>query len=181
MSDLYSKISRPESRPAPRRGRGLYVLLAAAALVLVVGSLWAWRVLSIRPRFYQLVSAISESTTYAYDHGGARARSPEGWDVRLSGDNVYAVYNGVSAWVPSSAPLFSPRGEASLTLDYPDGARLELWPLTQGNGAPRARGADARFRTGSGEVLLIRFEGANLELVLRRAAPDEPGNVPWPG
>ena len=181
MSDLYDKISRPEHRPRPRRGRGLYVLLAAALVVLAAGSLWAWRVLSIRPQYYQLVSAVSESTTYAYRHGGARARTPEGGDVRLSGDNVYAIYNGVSAWGPSWSPLFPPEGDPQLTVDYPDGARLELWPLRDGEGRPREHGAVAQFRTGDGETVRMEFEGANLSHVLRWVAPDAEGNAPWPG
>ena len=181
MSDLYSKISRPEHRPRSRRGRGLYVLLAAAVLVLVIGSLWAWRVLSIRPQYYQLVSMVSESTTYAYRHGGARARSPEGGDVLLSGDNVYAIYNGISAWGPSWSPLFPPGEAPQLSVDYPDGACLELWPMRDEGGQPQGHGVTVQFRTGDGETVLMRFEGANFSHVLRWVAPDAEGNAPWPG
>ena len=103
MSDMYEKVSRPERRP--RRGRGIALGIALAAAVLAIG-VWllsVFGVLSVRPKFYQFVSALSDSTIYAYDNHTLRAEG-NGQSVRVSGDNAYAIYRGMSAWSPTGLP-----------------------------------------------------------------------------
>ncbi len=180
MSDMYEKISRPEERPRRRRGAMIFVLLAAALAALLLVAVLAWNYLSIRPQFYRFVSAVSESTTYAYEHECLRSEI-DGASFRVSRDNTYSIYGALSVWTPGRVLHQPPEGEPALRLDYGDGGVLLAWQMVDGDGQTRAHGVCVQFDTPDGEHFLIEFEQASLRVLLRWAGGSWPGNVPWQG
>lgn len=178
MSDMYEKVSRPERRPRPGAGDSLGIALAAAVLAIGVWLLSVFGVLSVRPKFYQFVSALSDSTIYAYDNHTLRAEG-NGQSVRVSGDNAYAIYRGMSAWSPTGLPRRLPAGEADLALDYGEGTCLQVWIWKEKNGQPKAHGLSVLLETGAGERFVLEFGSASISPLERWTAADAIGNELW--
>lgn len=175
MSDMYEKVSRPAERPKRRRGTAVFVLLAAAVLALILWVLSAYGILSVRPRFYQFVSAISDSTVYAYENGTLRSEM-DGQSARVSGDNTYSLYHALSVMTPTRVLSAAPDGPADLILDYGDGSVLSLWRMT-GNDQSQSRGIDLLFETGDGQRYLFECKTDNLSPLRAWASLDR--NEPW--
>lgn len=171
MSDMYEKVSRPE-RPAPP-GAGDSPRHCSGSGCLGHRSVVAvrlWRFVGVRPKFYQFVSALSDSTIYAYDNHTLRAEG-NGQSVRVSGDNAYAIYRGMSAWSPTGLPRRLPAGEADLALDYGEGTCLQVWIWKEKNGRQRLMAFPSYWKQGQGNGLcwnLVRPASAGWSGGLRR-------------
>ncbi len=176
MSQLYDKVTRPADRPKRlKNSKWLFLLLAAAAVILLVWVLSVYGTLSLRPRFYDFVSDLSNSTTYAYEHNTLRAEA-DGAAARVTGDNAYAFYHALSVASPSKFLRSPPKEPASLTLDYGDGSRLQLWPNLRPDGQA-TYGLSLYYENADGTRYLFQFKSANIYPLLQYVSLTN--NEPW--
>ena len=137
----------------PKQSRRDYVLLAAISLAVglvificasVVWYLWQ------RNHYLTFVSTLSDSTVYAYENGTLTGRE-DGAAFSLDRETGYQLYTLLSnqqgkprRQVPRESPL--------LTLDYGDGAVLELWPVELDGDTQRQTGILWRFTSSDGHA-----------------------------
>lgn len=176
MSDMYNKVSRPAERPKRRRGAAVFIALAAAVVLIAVWILSAYGILSVRRQFYQFVSAISDSTVYAYENDSLRAEM-DGQSIRVTGGNNYSLYHAISVMEPDGRLLHVPEGEADIVLDYGDGAVLRLWKVKGEDGKPKDRGLELVFDAPDGKRFLFSCKNESLSPLERWAGLA--GNGPW--
>lgn len=136
--------------PKPRRD---YILFAAITLAVALVAFcclsigwFLWR----HTQFQDFIAALSDSTTYAYENDcltTLEGDTPQPADR----DNCYPLYillsdaqGRGSRSVPAETPL--------LTLDYGDGALLELWPVALKGDTQRETGILFRFTSAQGQV-----------------------------
>lgn len=137
----------------PRKGRHDIVL---AGVILVVVALIAFFVCSTayfmwyQTHFRDFISALSDSTVYAYQNDCLTARQ-DGQEFSLEREKGYQIYNLLTK---NNGKLYrrTPDEPAALTLDYGDGAVLELWPVELEEGAEREVGVFWRFVSAEGKV-----------------------------
>lgn len=158
MSGLYEKVSHPAEHPKRRKNsKWMFLLLAVAVAVITAWVLSVYGTLSLRPKFYSFVSALSDSTVYAYDHDSLRSEA-DGETARVTGDNAYAFYNALAVSSPSRVLRIPPQGPADLTLDYGDGSQLRLWQMDEAQGY----GFHLSYKTTAGDHFLFTFKSGNL-------------------
>lgn len=175
MSDLYEKVARPAERPKRRKNSmWMFLLLAAAVVVIVIWVLSVYGTLSLRPRFYDFVSALSNSTVYAYENGSLRSEA-DGETARVTSDNAYAFYNALTVFSPSQLLRKPPSAPADLILDYGDGSRLQLWQMEESQGY----GFHLSYENAAGDRFLFTFKSGNLYPLKQYVSLVN--NGPWEG
>lgn len=140
----------PENTPKARRD---YVLLCAIALavavvVFICGSVgwFLWQ----KTQFQAFISALSDSTVYAYRQDSLTARAEEG-TTGLEGETGYQLYTLLSGRQPKPRRQV-PQASPMLTLDYGDGATLEFWPVELDGDTQRQTGILWRFTAPEGKI-----------------------------
>ena len=146
-------MKKAHSAARPPKSRRDYVLFAAISLavalvVFLCGSI-AW-FLWQRNHYQLFVSALSDSTLYAFQNDSLTGRQ-DGQDFVMPGQTGYQLYNLLSNWdgkprrkVPQQSP--------DLTLSYGDGSVLELWPVELDGDTQREIGILFRFTSSDGET-----------------------------
>ena len=160
-------MKRPSSKARLPKTRRDYILFAAILLAVALVAFFCtsigwflWR----HTQFQDFVSALSDSTTYAYENDcltTLEGDTPQPADR----DDCYPLYILLSdtqgrGWrkVPEEAPL--------LTLYYGDGAFLELWPVELKGDTQRETGILFRFTSSQGKIWMYdtdRFGPNTLE------------------
>lgn len=177
---MYENVRRTKGPGLYRLRGNLFltggILACVAVAVLVIGLVVyaGWYQL----RFRSFLRDLSDSTIYAYDNHTLRAEG-NGQSVRVSGDNAYAIYRGMSAWSPTGLPRRLPAGEADLALDYGEGTCLQVWIWKEKNGQPKAHGLSVLLETGAGERFVLEFGSASISPLERWTAADAIGNELW--
>lgn len=147
MTDqMYAKLQAPK----PRRDRGIAIPLAVCGVIcaFVLGLfLYAGWYLQ---HFRAFVRAFSDSTVYAYTHGGVQAQAGE-QHYRITGDTVYLPYTQLTG-TPGKLYRASPDTAPDLCLEYGDGAVLLLWAVELEPGAAHSTGIFWQFTAADGTV-----------------------------
>lgn len=177
MAGLYQQIRRNDGR-RKRSARGTAVLVGCVAVflaVVVASVIWFG---GARVRFYRFVGMLSNSTVYAYENDSLRA-SGQGCDLRLSDENIYGLYNYITAIGQDTEKLTVPKEDPDLVLDYGNGAVMYVWEVYLGkqNGFDRY-GVQLLFTDADGSRYTYRSRRLSMGDIMARYLSVEK-NDPW--
>ena len=149
--------------------------IGAALAAVAVSAVWFG---GARPRFFRFLGGLSNATVYAYENNSLHA-SVQGRELRVSGENVYGIYNYISAVGPDTEKRSEPKSQADLLLDYGDGSLLRAWEVYLGNDNGFERyGTLFSFRRADGSRYIYRSRRIRLGDILSRFLSDK-DNEPW--
>ena len=169
MADFYDMVTPPEQRS--RRSREKIVIISVIALLVVlVSGFTILRLAGYKTRVREFQMALNRSTIYCYNNDTLRAEL-DGDTVRITGDHAYDVYQFMCVRSLGANALFVPNREA-VTLDYGDGALLELWADSSG------QGIFLRFRSAEGRVCRFHSKDMRLDDLCKRYLALSK-NEPW--
>ena len=124
MGGLYENVRKDQKT---KKDTWVYVVMAAAVCLLVIGiAVGAW-VLGYQKRFTKFISNLSNSTTYAYNNNSMTAEI-DGQTIEVSAENMYGIFAYLSLNKSGRESSKPPAGDA-VTLDYGNGAILKLWDM----------------------------------------------------
>ena len=132
VSEMYefvqnSKNKRKGKRRVEWKIAALVVL--AAAIIAVIGGV-IWKNMTSGRRFSEFCGKLSASTAYAYDRDSATVEDADG-TYRLTGENVYELYQCVCVYGPGRERRREPKGDF-ITVTYGNGASLRLVRVGEG-------------------------------------------------
>ena len=175
MSGMYENILPARERKS-RSGKPLILaLVAIAVMVLAVTMYPGVRIMFHQYQYKQFVSQLSECTTRAYYKENLRAEV-DGQSLRIDPDNVYGVYNILSALGSGMVPGQRPDEVPEATLSYGDEATMRLWdvPLNDPNG--RSNGVYVEFHSNKTDFSCI-LNRTDISYLMQYLSPEN--NSPW--
>lgn len=178
MADMYANIIRKDEKKTKKKDWRLYFAVAAAVAGLAVLGIFVAQPLICRfvlyPRF---VSAVSDSTLYAYENDCLRA-DMGGESVHVSGDNAYSFLKSLTVGPPDKLVFGSMDEEPDLKLDYGDGSALSLWAVpAKDSEAPKAM--RVLYEGKDHSRISFYTDSISVERLSRWAKPDREGNEEW--
>ena len=146
-------MKSPQSMARPSKNRRDYVLFAAislaVAMVVFICASVGWFMWQ-QSHFQAFVSALSDSTVYAYENNTLTAQE-NGTAVSLDREAGYQLYILLSDQQGKPRRQV-PQEPSMLTLSYGDGGKLELWPVQLQGDTQRETGILWRFTSSEGTV-----------------------------
>ena len=135
MAEMYDYVKNNESKRKGKLRKEWKVAALIVAVVIVLGTIGGllWRKISAGNRFSDFCAELSAATTYAYKHDSATVNN--GTETyRLTGENIYEVYQCVCVYGPGDERRSVPEGD-SITIDYGNGATLTFVTMDDEDGS----------------------------------------------
>lgn len=178
MPDLYAKVIHEDKMVKKKKDWRICCIIAAAIAGLVILAIVVSQPLICRFVLYpKFVSAVSDSTLYAYENDSLRADLAEE-SVHVSGENAYSFFKSLTVGPPDKLVWKTPVEEPDLKLDYGNGSTLSLWEVSLKE--PETKKAmRVLFEDGEGARISFYTDSISVERVSRWLMSDQDGNEVW--